>query len=138
MPCVESILAHLHERDNYISLLLTGNSRTGAEIKLTHFGLHGYFDFSRSAFCDRQCERIAIAQHALATAQSISAGTERHRIFVIGDTPHDIRCGKAIGAYTIGVATGAYALEELLACSPWWAVAALPSVDEFAEKLESL
>jgi phosphoglycolate phosphatase len=138
MPCVESILEHLHERDKYMLLLLTGNSRTGAEIKLTHFGLRGYFDFSRSAFCDQQCERNQIARHALATAQSISTGTERPRIFVIGDTPHDIGCGKAIGAYTIGVATGTYALEELLACSPWWAVAALPSADEFTEKLESL
>jgi phosphoglycolate phosphatase len=138
MPCVESILVHLHERNNYMSLLLTGNSRTGAEIKLRHFGLYGYFDFSRSAFCDQQCERIEIARHALAIAQSISTETERPRIFVIGDTPHDVGCGKAIGAYTIGVATGTYAVEELRDCSPWWAVTALPSADKFTEKLESL
>ncbi|MDR2462754.1 MAG: HAD hydrolase-like protein, partial [Verrucomicrobiales bacterium] len=37
---------------------------------------------------------------------------------VIGDTPHDIACGKIIGAKTIAVATGGYSREELLAHQP--------------------
>jgi phosphoglycolate phosphatase-like HAD superfamily hydrolase len=39
-------------------------------------------------------------------------------VFVIGDTPHDIACGKVIGAQTIGVATGGYTVDELRACKP--------------------
>ncbi len=37
---------------------------------------------------------------------------------MIGDTPHDIACGKVIGARTIAVATGRYSVDELRAESP--------------------
>ena len=50
---------------------------------------------------------------------------------VIGDTPHDVSCGKAIGARTVAVATGpGYDLDELRACDPWLALAELPPPDE--------
>jgi phosphoglycolate phosphatase len=32
---------------------------------------------------------------------------------VIGDTPADVECGRAIGARAIGVATGRYGVAEL-------------------------
>jgi len=41
----------------------------------------------------------------------------RTRLY-IGDTPHDIACGKAIGAKTIAVATGSYSVEQLAALNP--------------------
>ena len=37
---------------------------------------------------------------------------------MIGDTPHDIECGKIIGARTLGVATGSHTREQLAAHSP--------------------
>ena len=40
------------------------------------------------------------------------------RIYVIGDTPRDIECGKAFGALTVGVATGHYSREELASHAP--------------------
>ncbi len=40
------------------------------------------------------------------------------RVFIIGDTPHDVACGKAIGAKTIAVATGGFSVAQLEACSP--------------------
>ena len=40
------------------------------------------------------------------------------RVFIIGDTPHDVACGKAIGAKTIAVATGSFSVAELEACNP--------------------
>jgi phosphoglycolate phosphatase-like HAD superfamily hydrolase len=49
---------------------------------------------------------------------------------VIGDTPHDVDCGKAIGARTLAVATGpGYDLEALRATGPWRAVPELPAPD---------
>jgi len=57
---------------------------------------------------------------------------------VIGDTPHDISCGKVIGARTIAVATGpAYELEALRACDPWLAWPELPPPDELLAALAS-
>jgi phosphoglycolate phosphatase-like HAD superfamily hydrolase len=43
-------------------------------------------------------------------------------ILVIGDTPLDIRCARAIGAQVLAVATGGCTLEELRAHKPDWAV----------------
>lgn len=137
LPSIESILDELKQRENCLSLLLTGNSKTGAEIKLAHFGLTQYFDFDQSAFCNGKGERSAIAEQGLKNAMKIQPNTDSVKIFVIGDTPHDIACGKGIGAYTIGVATGGYSKEELLEHSPWWSVNQLPQVQEFMNKLET-
>ena len=37
------------------------------------------------------------------------------RVFVIGDTPADLECGRGVGARAIGVATGRYSVQELAA-----------------------
>ena len=49
-------------------------------------------------------------------------------VLVIGDTPLDIRCGRAIGAKVLAVASGGATLEELQAHQPDWAVADLSQV----------
>ena len=55
---------------------------------------------------------------------------------VIGDTPHDVSCGKAIGARTLAVATGpSYSLADLEACEPWKAVEELPPPGAFERLL---
>jgi phosphoglycolate phosphatase-like HAD superfamily hydrolase len=63
--------------------------------------------------------RNDLGPHALRRAK------EQHAVdfapdhtFIIGDTPHDIECGKVIGARTIGVATGKYSVAELAAHQP--------------------
>ena len=130
LPSIRDILATLQETAVQ-SLLLTGNSRKGAEIKLRKFGLDGYFDFDRSAFCENSPTRDDVAARALNRAEDLKGG----KIFVVGDTPHDVRCGKNIGAYTIGVATGTFSLMDLMRHSPWWAVEKLPSAPEFLARL---
>ncbi|MCB1091031.1 MAG: HAD family hydrolase, partial [Verrucomicrobiae bacterium] len=42
----------------------------------------------------------------------------RDRIFIIGDTPKDIRCARACGAWAITVATGAFSREQLAEHAP--------------------
>lgn len=135
LPEVRNILAYLTTRDDCRLLLLTGNSRQGAQVKLTHFELAGYFDFDRSAFAGNYEKRVDIAQHALATVGLNWGDPRRHKIYVIGDTPHDIECGKAIGAYTIGVATGTYSVEKLKNCLPWWETETLPAPEVFLDKI---
>ncbi|HET7535847.1 MAG TPA: HAD hydrolase-like protein, partial [Candidatus Didemnitutus sp.] len=89
----------------------------GARIKLEHYKVWHYFEFG--AFGDDSPLRNELGPHALRRAK------ERHAIefspantFVIGDTPHDIECGKVIGAQTIGVATGTFSVDELAAHQP--------------------
>jgi phosphoglycolate phosphatase len=47
---------------------------------------------------------------------------------VIGDTPLDIRCARAIKAKALAVATGSFTVEELLLHAPDWAVADLSKI----------
>lgn len=135
LPSVREILAAARAA-GYLSLLLTGNSRRGAEIKLAKFGLDHFFDFDHSAFCEESPVRDEVATRALRVAGQLN-GELPARIFVIGDTPHDVRCGKNIGAYTIGVATGTFSLTELESHEPWWAVGELPSAAEFLERISA-
>lgn len=136
IPPVKDILNYLHHRQDYASLLLTGNTEIGAKAKLRHYGLDGFFNFSSSAFCDNCFNRTEISTQALTLVNKNYPHVPPDHIYVIGDTPNDIACGKAIGARTVAVATGMYSLEELQDHSPWWAVAALPTPIEFEEYLQ--
>jgi len=133
LPAVREVLAALREQ-GAISLLLTGNSRRGAELKMQKFGLEAYFDFDQSAFCENSPTREHVASRALTSVHALTA-LDAAKVFVIGDTPNDVRCGKKIGAYTIGVATGTFSKRDLMEHAPWWAVEQLPAAPEFLAKL---
>ena len=123
MPGVREILEDLAGREDVVNLLLTGNIEAGAIAKLAHYGLDGYFR-AGGAFCVGPGERAEIARRALPLANGSPA-------FVIGDTPADVECGKAIGARTIAVATGSYSLEKLESHEPWAGLERLPEPAEF-------
>jgi phosphoglycolate phosphatase len=131
---VREILEHLRtERPDVRSYLLTGNTRAGAEAKLTYFGIAQYFD--GGAFAEDTGARAAIACRALDLARSVGPVADEG-IFVIGDTPHDIECAKAIGAKTIAVATGGYSVEELQRYNPWRLFETLPAPEEFVRLID--
>jgi phosphoglycolate phosphatase len=128
MPNVREILEQLHGRDDVRSYLLTGNTRGGATAKLTHYDLFRYFP--DGAFAEDTGERATIAARGLELARR-SGPVAGDRVFVIGDTPHDIECANAVGARTIAVATGGYTFDELAAHGPWRIFDELPAADEF-------
>lgn len=134
LPGVVEILDALHGRDDVVSLLLTGNTAAGAKAKLEHYGLAEYF--AGGAFCVDGDDRPEIARRALeVAADHAGASVDPESTYVIGDTPHDIRCGQGIGARTVAVASGSYALDELERHDPWLALERLPSPARFAELL---
>jgi phosphoglycolate phosphatase-like HAD superfamily hydrolase len=101
--------------------LLTGNIRLGAEIKLRHFNL--WNNFETGAFADDHEERDQIAAIARHRGELILKKTLKdYEVLVIGDTPLDIRCGRAIRAKVLAVATGGARLEDLVSHRPDWAV----------------
>ena len=51
-------------------------------------------------------------------------------VVVIGDTPADLSCGRAIGARAIGVATGHYSVDDLSSYSPAAVFADLSCTDD--------
>ena len=107
--------------------LLTGNIRLGAEIKLRHFKLWDLFQTGGFGDDHEERDRIAAAAHQRA---SRILGTELRgeEVVVIGDTPHDIRCARAIGAKALAVATGGSTLAELQAHRPDWAIPDLRAI----------
>ena len=117
LPGIVNLLARLKGHECCVLALLTGNIERGAEIKLGHFGVWDYFEFG--AFADDHHDRNELGKFARARA------LEKHgeefppgRIFVIGDTPRDIECGRAIGAKTVAIATGTYTRAELAEHQP--------------------
>jgi phosphoglycolate phosphatase-like HAD superfamily hydrolase len=107
--------------------LLTGNIRLGAEIKLRRYGLWEIFE--TGGFADDSEDRNHIAAAALERGRHLLGGNlHGGEIVVIGDTPHDIRCGKHIGAKVLAVATGGAKLEELRQYKPDWTVEDLTRV----------
>ena len=107
--------------------LLTGNIRLGAEIKLRHFNLWDVFEIG--GFADDHDERDHIAAIAHQRGSRLLKENLRgEQVLVIGDTPLDIRCARAIGAKVLAVATGGHSLEELKMHTPDWAVADLTRV----------
>jgi phosphoglycolate phosphatase len=131
---VREILEHLQaERPDVRSYLLTGNTRAGARAKLTYYDLVQFFP--DGAFAEDPGARSGIASRALQLAQQAGPVGEE-TIFVIGDTPHDIECAKAIDAKTIAVATGGYSVEELRPHNPWRLFETLPAPQEFVRLIE--
>jgi phosphoglycolate phosphatase-like HAD superfamily hydrolase len=101
--------------------LLTGNIRLGSEIKLRHFKLWDLFQVG--AFGDDHEDRNQIAAIARQRgSRHLNEELRDRQVLVVGDTPHDVRCGKHIGAKVLAAATGGAKLEELKLLSPDWAV----------------
>ncbi len=116
LPGIAALLAELARRKIPLGLL-TGNIRAGAKVKLGYFGLYDHFTFG--GFGDQHLDRDDIAREALAEVKARLNGQHSpDRIWVIGDTPLDIRCARAIGARAVAVATGWHSMDELAAHQP--------------------
>ena len=118
MPGVRELLDALAVRDDVILGLLTGNLVEGARAKLAAVGI----DFARfrvgayGSDHEVRAELPGIAQAR--TRELLDIAVHGEQVVVIGDTPADLTCGRAIGARAIGVATGTHSVEELLAHQP--------------------
>lgn len=114
---VVEILDTVAADENTCQALLTGNLERGAELKLGHLNLWDYFRFG--SFAEASQNRNELSVHALALAEkTLSTTFDLNKVFVIGDTPYDIECGKVIGAQTIAVATGTHSYELLAEHAP--------------------
>ena len=117
LPGVTDVLEFLARSDGIVQGLLTGNMAQGARIKLEHFDVWHYFPYG--AFADDSATRNDLGPHAIRRASEFhDYGFQGSDVVVVGDTPYDIECGRAIGAATVAVATGQYAIDELLKYDP--------------------
>jgi phosphoglycolate phosphatase len=135
LPGVEPILRWAAEHPSMAQGLLTGNLERGARIKLSHFDLWRYFAFG--AFADDSELRDELGPHAISRAAAHhKIPFHPDRVLVIGDTPHDIACGRAIRARTLAVATGRYSVDALRPFQPDIVLADLTDFDQVTRLLE--
>jgi len=107
--------------------LLTGNIRLGEEIKLRHLKLWDVFQ--TGGFGDDDEDRGRIAAIARDRGGRVLGRELRgNEVLVVGDTPLDIRCARAIDAKVLAVATGGSTLAVLQAHQPDWAIPDLRAI----------
>ena len=112
MPGVRPLLDELQRSNGMALALLTGNFQEAARIKLEHFDLWRYF--ACGAFGDDAADRNALVPFAVDRARGCGVGDVPYSdVVVIGDTPNDVACARAVGARAIAVATGTYSVEQL-------------------------
>ena len=113
MPGVPDLMDRVDEDAGSVLGLLTGNVRRGATLKLHSADLDPR-RFEVGAFGSDHHDRAQLP--AIASLRAIPhfgyapVGAE---VVIVGDTPADMTCGKALGARAVGVTTGAYSVEDL-------------------------
>ena len=135
LPGIQAALDAVAARPELHQALLTGNLREGARLKLDYVGIWNYFEFG--AFADDSSDRNELGPFALRRAkEKLGIDFAPQDVFIIGDTPHDIACGQAIGANTIGVGTGTFLPEDLAACGATHVFRDLSDTPAFLRLLE--
>ena len=118
LPGVPALLDALESRPGTILGLLTGNVMAGARRKLSAVGIDPGRFLIGAFGSDHELRPELPGVAARRYHERHGAAIEAHRIVVIGDTPADMQCGRAIGARAIGVATGRYSVDQLAEHGP--------------------
>lgn len=112
LPGIPAILRRLSGRDDVVQSTCTGNIEPNAKTKLGAFGLERYVDVRLGAFGSDHADRdrlVAISIERMRQMRQVVPDT----VWVVGDTPRDLRCARAAGARCLLVATGGYDTEQL-------------------------
>ncbi len=113
MPGVFELLDTLESYSNVVLGLLTGNLVDGARAKLESVGIDPG-RFRVGAFGSDHELRPSLPDVARRRfREQLGVDVDGSDCVIIGDTPADVTCGRAVGARAIGVATGRYSTDEL-------------------------
>lgn len=119
LPHVRQVL-HALQTNAHMGVL-TGNHVKMGWLKLELINMKHFFTFG--LFGNEASGRIELAQQAVTRAEKhFNVNFDPHDICIIGDTPRDIACARAIGARVIATATGRISLAELAQAEPDLAV----------------
>ncbi len=115
-PGILNLLKKLDSQPGFFNALGTGNLEKGARIKLSKHDMNSFFP--TGGFGDELSERWQVIEKAATNSSHFhNIDFYADEIFVIGDTPRDVECGKKLGYKTISVATGMHSVSELISCS---------------------
>lgn len=115
LPGIPELLTRVESTGGAVLGLLTGNFVEGAGLKLRSAGIDP-MRFRVGAYGSDSAVRAELPPVAAKRSEphfgKIPSG---HDVVIVGDTPSDVTCGRSIGARAIGVATGSYTVDELMA-----------------------
>lgn len=113
-PGAAEVLGGLAAVDGLVQSLLTGNVYANAVVKVTAYGLDKWLDLDLGAYGSDSEDRnrlVPVALGRLEQARGVRLAPSD--VWVVGDTPRDLACARAVGARCLLVATGRYAYAEL-------------------------
>ena len=111
------LLRLLHGRADVTLALLTGNHERGARAKLAPIGFNEYFPFG--AFGNDHADRYELPRIAVARARERTGREfQGKRVVVVGDSVHDVACGRGLNVKSVAVATGLTSSERLASERP--------------------
>ena len=116
-PGVVAVVRALAEDERVTLGLLTGNLEAGARLKVEPLGLNVDFPFGAygSDHEDRHRLPAVAVERALAHTGHRFLGK---RVVIVGDSIHDVRCGRSLGVRAVAVATGKTTVPTLAAEDP--------------------
>jgi phosphoglycolate phosphatase len=124
---VNNFLNELKEKDILIGLV-TGNLEVIAREKMKKVGINSYFKIGGFGSDDK--DRTKLVKLAIKRAEDNFEFNFNNNVFLIGDTPKDIKAGKEVGIKTVGVATGIYSKDQLIEAGADFAVENLKNKKE--------
>lgn len=119
-PCPGALplIDELRRRDDVLLGLITGNVHTAARVKLRAAGFDPAW-FPVGAFGDEAYARDDLAPLAHKRGCTwIGRRLPPERVIIIGDTPMDVACARAIDAVAVAVGTGFGDRADLIAARP--------------------
>jgi phosphoglycolate phosphatase len=116
--------------------LLTGNLVGNAAVKLAAFELTPYFDVAVGAYGTDHADRRELVPIALERVERLRGEQYRpEEVWVIGDTPGDFACARAVGVRCLLVATGQIPMSDLVALDADVVLEDLTATDQVVEIL---
>lgn len=129
LPGVLELLEVLQQRGLALLGLATGNFESTASHKLRHAKLDRFFHFG--GYGSDHAERPELTRVAMERGlNKLGRRVPPEEILLVGDTIHDIDCGRRLGLTTIAVATGSTKRGELEAARADFVVDSFGSLEE--------
>ncbi|MBN1827118.1 MAG: HAD hydrolase-like protein [Candidatus Eisenbacteria bacterium] len=117
MPGVTELLKRLSGEEDLLLGLVTGNFEPASRLKLRRGALEGFFRFG--GYATDSFDRMELTRIGIERGRALAGAPVPDRaVFLVGDTVHDVRCGRASGARVVAVATGSTPAETLRAEGP--------------------
>lgn len=133
LPGAAAVLARLAAA-GVRQTVVTGNIETVGRLKLESAGLIPPIEPDPGGFGDHGETRAAIAQLALDRVIARGWADGPDQCWIVGDTPRDLLCARAIGVRCALVATGRHSMESMAGLGADLVISGLDQVDELFQR----